>query len=107
MLDRKPSLNNKDQNNKKSTRQLYTFEQSVPEEIPDIIDLDSPTNPTEDLKYQNESRKCDSNRGGTLTSTTDDIQGSEEHNIQADGEWESTVESTVECDSVGESTSVD
>jgi hypothetical protein len=35
---------------------------------------------------------------------TDDIQGNEEQNLQEDGEWESEVESTVECQSIREST---
>jgi hypothetical protein len=83
---------------------LYTYEQSVPEEIPDCINLDSPTNHTGNLKYQNESIKCESNRDGNLTNTTDDIQGNEEQNLQEDGEWESEVESTVECQSICEST---
>lgn len=83
---------------------MYTYEQSVPEEIPDYMNLDSPPNHTGNLKYQNETIKCESNRGENLTNTTDDIQRNEENNSQADGEWESEVESTVECDSVGEST---
>ncbi|CAC5409753.1 unnamed protein product [Mytilus coruscus] len=52
--DRKSSLNKIPHNSKSAAKQMFSYEQPVPEEGNDYVDLDSPTTSTEKFDYENE-----------------------------------------------------
>ncbi|XP_052061982.1 uncharacterized protein LOC127701940 isoform X2 [Mytilus californianus] len=53
--DRKSSLNKIPHNSKSAAKQMFSYEQPVPEEGNDYVDLDSPTTSTQKLDYENEN----------------------------------------------------
>ncbi|XP_071153361.1 uncharacterized protein [Mytilus edulis] len=59
--DRKSSLNKVPHNSKLAVKQMFAYEQPVPEEGNDYVDLDSPTTPTQKFDYENEKTENKSN----------------------------------------------
>ncbi|XP_076096167.1 uncharacterized protein LOC143067049 isoform X2 [Mytilus galloprovincialis] len=59
--DRKSSLNKVPHNSKSAAKQMFAYEQPVPEEGNDYVDLDSPTTPTQKFDYENEKTENKSN----------------------------------------------
>ncbi|XP_063435892.1 uncharacterized protein LOC134716793 isoform X4 [Mytilus trossulus] len=61
VTDRKSSLNKIPHNSKSAAKQMFAYEQPVPEEGNDYVDLDSPTTPTQKFDYENEKTENKSN----------------------------------------------